>query len=140
MGSCGKNEIVQCNVLCFLRVVCWREIQRSNGKAFFIKSDGFFSFLHLYCMCELISERNFESMPTLNYNQHWLPMFEKNHQWTYDCCQRTNVTRNTQHIGNLCLIYSVIHCSHWSNIHYMFTTIPLNYEPETDPKVVLDPL
>ena len=27
-----------------------------------------------------------------------------------------NVTRDMQHIGNLCCIYSMIHCAHWSNI------------------------
>ena len=43
-----------------------------------------------------------------------------------------------KHIIIFCLIYTLIHRAHWSDI--MHATIPRNHKPETDPELDLDPL
>ena len=71
--------------------------------------------LHLYC--------NYKSALTF-----------ENHQWLI--IPNLRYERNPRYatyFGNLCLIYTVIHYAHWSN---MFVTIPLNHKPDTDCKDV----
>ena len=82
-------------------------------------------------MCELKSERNFESMPLLNYKSVLIPMFEHNHRWFFFkliIISNRPYERNSrsQHTGNLCLASGLIYCAHRSSIyvcHYDLETL-----------------
>ena len=75
-----------------------------------------FTFVLYHCMCELKSERNLHSYPRSTTNRHWVPMFEKKSPSPvifFTLMIMANHRYDTQHIGNLCLIYIVVHCAHW---------------------------
>ena len=71
-------------------------------------------------MCELKSERNFESMPKFNYIFLKLSPVPTAHM---------NVTRDTQHAGNMCLANTLIKCK--------YATISLYISQPVTPKLTL---
>ena len=70
-------------------------------------------------------------MSPLNYKSALTSDVWKNHWWLFSnwssfptAC--ANVTRDTQHKGNLCLANSLIYCAHWSSIKYISATLSLS--------------